>query len=83
MTDTQKISKAFHDYIHELGSGADEVIAETNYRVAGKNIDVLIWLEEGYGKKYFYECMKLAENVIKSFEKCPDEALEGDPHESS
>lgn len=73
----EEISKAFHDFIHnDTGSGTEEIIAETNSKVAGKNVDVLIWLQEGYGEKYFYECMSLAENVIKSFERYPDEELE-------
>ncbi|MFW8620875.1 hypothetical protein [Enterococcus thailandicus] len=65
----KKMSELFHEFVHddEL-NGNDEIIRETNAVVAEDDIEVRTMLDDGVGKKYFYRCMELAENVIKSFE---------------
>lgn len=64
------ISKKFHEFVFEDGdmSGIDCQIKEVNNSVSSNNIELNTLLDSGLGKKYFYECMKLAENVIISFE---------------
>lgn len=62
------MSELFHEFVYddEL-NGNDEIIRETNAVVAEDDIEVRTMLDDGVGEKYFYECMELAENVIKSF----------------
>ena len=64
------ISKKFHEFVFENGdeSGIDDQIKEVNSSVSSNNIEFNVLLDSGLGKKYFYECMRLAENVIVSFE---------------
>lgn len=66
----EKISEKFHDYVFNQSevSGVEDQISEINDIVSRKNIALSVSLESGAGEKYFYESMKLAENVIKSFE---------------
>lgn len=49
-------------------SGVQEIISETNSVVADDDIEVQTMLDSEIGSKYFYACMVLAINVIKSFE---------------
>lgn len=49
-------------------SGIEEIISETNSVVANGDIEVQTMLDSEFGSKYFYACMDLAINVIKSFE---------------
>lgn len=65
----KKMSELFHEFVHddEL-NGNDEIIRETNAVVAEDDIEVRTMLDDRVGEKYFYRCMELAENVIKSFE---------------
>ena len=64
------ISKKLHEFVFENGdeSGIDDQIKEVNSSVSSNNIEFNALLDSGLGKKYFYECMRLAENVIVSFE---------------
>ena len=63
------MSELFHEFVYddEL-NGNDEIIRETNAVVAEDDIEVRTMLDGRVGEKYFYRCMELAENVIKSFE---------------
>uniref|UniRef100_UPI000CD7FA29 hypothetical protein n=1 Tax=Escherichia coli TaxID=562 RepID=UPI000CD7FA29 len=45
-----------------------EIIRETNAVVAEDDIEACTMLDNRVGEKYFYKCIELAENVIKSFE---------------
>lgn len=65
----KKMSELFHEFVHddEL-NGNDEITRETNAVVAEDDIEVRTMLDDRVGEKYFYRCMELAENVIKSFE---------------
>ena len=65
----KKMSELFHEFVYddEL-NGNDEIIRETNAVVAEDDVEVRTMLDDGVGEKYFYRCMELAENVIKSFE---------------
>ncbi|WP_369118155.1 hypothetical protein [Enterococcus thailandicus] len=65
----KKMSELFHEFVYddEL-NGNDEIIRETNAVVAEDDIEVRTMLDGRVGEKYFYRCMELAENVIKSFE---------------
>ncbi|ENZ6560584.1 hypothetical protein ACG6R3_002797 [Enterococcus faecium] len=64
------LSEKFQYFVsnNEMSGIADQ-IAETNAIVADGDIQVREFLDSGVGRKYFYECMKLAENVIISFEQ--------------
>lgn len=65
-----KLCQLFHDFIHNNEqNGIEDVIREVNGEVAGEDVDARIMLDEGYGEKYFYKCMELAEKVIESFER--------------
>lgn len=65
----KKMSELFHEFVHDNDfNGNDEIIRETNAVVAEDDIEVRTMLDDGVGEKYFYRCMELAENVIKSFE---------------
>lgn len=68
-----KISEKFSEFINLENNGLDDVVAELNSKVAKGNTKVELMLSE-YGGKYFLECMKLANNVIVSFEKEEDGA---------
>ncbi|MGX7135976.1 hypothetical protein [Enterococcus thailandicus] len=64
----KKMSELFHEFVHDNDfNGNDEIIRETNAVVAEDDIEVRTMLDDGVGEKYFYRCMELAENVIKSF----------------
>ncbi|EHY9269557.1 hypothetical protein K4972_002723 [Enterococcus faecalis] len=66
---SKKMSTLFHEFVHEDDlNGNDEIIRETNAVVAEDDIEVGTMLDDQVGEKYFYKCMELAENVIKSFE---------------
>lgn len=66
---SEKMSTLFHEFIHDNDlNGNDEIIRETNAVVAEDDIEVGTMLDDQVGEKYFYKCMELAENVIKSFE---------------
>ncbi|EOL42019.1 hypothetical protein [Enterococcus phoeniculicola] len=66
---SEKLSKLFHEFVYENDcNGNEEIIAETNEIVAGEDIEAGTMLDDRLGEKYFYKCMDLAENVIKSFE---------------
>lgn len=66
---SKKMSTLFHEFVHDNDlNGNDEIISETNAIVAGDDIEVGTMLDDQVGEKYFYKCMELAENVIKSFE---------------
>lgn len=66
---SKKMSTLFHEFIHDNDlNGNDEIIRETNAVVAEDDIEVGTMLDDQVGEKYFYKCMELAENVIKSFE---------------
>lgn len=64
-----KLSYLFHEFIHQNEqNGIEDVIWETNAEVAGQDVEAQVIFDEGFGEKYFYKCMELAEKVIKSFE---------------
>lgn len=64
-----KMSTLFHEFVYDNElNGIDEIIRETNAVVAEDDIEVGTMLDDQVGEKYFYKCMELAENVIKSFE---------------
>ncbi|MDK7910791.1 hypothetical protein [Enterococcus faecalis] len=66
---SKKMSTLFHEFVYEDDlNGNDEIIRETNAVVAEDDIEVGTMLDDQVGEKYFYKCMELAENVIKSFE---------------
>lgn len=66
---SKKMSTLFHEFIHDNDlNGNDEIIRETNAVVAEDDIEAGTMLDDRVGEKYFYKCMELAENVIKSFE---------------
>lgn len=66
---SELLSEKFNYFVHEdIESGTEDIISETNSLVANGDIDIQVMLDSEVGKKYFYECMRLAENVIKSFE---------------
>ncbi|HHU0232955.1 TPA: hypothetical protein ACT9Q1_002142 [Enterococcus faecalis] len=66
---SKKMSTLFHEFIHDNDlNGNDEIIRETTAFVAEDDIEVGTMLDDRVGEKYFYKCMELAENVIKSFE---------------
>lgn len=66
---SEKMSTLFHKFVHDNDlNGIDEIIRETNAVVGEGNIQVGTMLDGGVGEKYFYKCMELTENVIKSFE---------------
>lgn len=62
------ISEQFSDFIDSEENGLDDIVSELNSKVALGNIDTEVTLDK-CGKQYFLECMKLAKNVIISFEK--------------
>ncbi|EFT88283.1 hypothetical protein [Enterococcus faecalis] len=64
-----KMSTLFHEFVYDNElNGIDEIIREANAVVAEDDIEVGTMLDDQVGEKYFYKCMELAENVIKSFE---------------
>lgn len=64
-----KMSKKFHQFIENSDvNGINDIISETNSKIAGDNIELQVMLDSGVGRMYFYQCMLLAEKVIKSFE---------------
>lgn len=65
----KKMSELFHEFVHDNDfNGNDEITRETNAVVAEDDVEVRTMLDDRVGEKYFYRCMELAENVIKSFE---------------
>lgn len=68
---SELISKQFHNFVFNQGDigGTKDVIADLNGVVSCNDIALSTVLDSGVGEKYFYESMKLAENVIISFEK--------------
>ena len=68
---SELISKQFHNFVFNQGDigGTKDVIADLNGVVSCNDIALSAVLDSGVGEKYFYESMKLAENVIISFEK--------------
>lgn len=65
----EKMSKKFHDFITDSDvNGIIDIISETNSKVAGGDTELQAILDSGVGRRYFFSCILLAENVIKSFE---------------
>ena len=62
-----KISEEFQNFLESDTSGTDDVVAEWIVKVVGDDHEAEIVLEQ-YGKGLFMECMKMAINVVISFE---------------
>lgn len=62
-----KISTRFVEFIDSDQNGMEDVISELNSKVAKEDIETELVLKD-LGEEYFLECMKLAINVIISFE---------------
>lgn len=67
-----KISACFAEFLDSEENGMEDIISELNSKVAQGSTKNEIALEE-CGKEYFLECMKLAINVIISFENEEDD----------
>lgn len=66
----RKLSDKFRGFVFDESpdNGNEDVIKTLNLVVAQGNIEYQILLDDELGEPYFYECMRLAYNVIKSFE---------------
>lgn len=65
-----KLSEKFRSYVFDdtPENGNEDIIGMVNSEVSQDNNEHWIMLSEGVGRKYFYACMELAYNVIKSLE---------------
>jgi hypothetical protein len=75
-----KISEEFQEFLESETSGTGDVITELIVKVVGDDHEAEIVLEQ-YGKDLFMECMRLARNVIISFEEDADSAERMFTHE--
>lgn len=67
---SDKLSEKFRSFVFDESpeNGNEDVIKELNSRATQGDIHHRLILDNGLGRDYFYECMRLAYNVIRSFE---------------